>query len=149
MAVIDSKIINCFSAGTVTATAETPDYVAGFCPYNDVPTYDCYYDHNVAPLSDPKATPKTTVEMKTQSTFLDWNFLSVWKLGAFAGGNRKSITNENGKYNVPVKDGSIDVFLELDPSDGYPFLQFETKKRVVKNGRTKCDWYVRGRMPDL
>lgn len=143
-----SRIINCFSAGSVITTAEVPDYVAGFCPYNDIPTYDSYFDHDNAPLYDPEAIPKTTAEMKTQSTFSSWNFLSVWKLGAFAGGNRKSITGENGEYNLPVKDGSIDVFLELDPSGGYPFLQFETKKRITKSGRTKCDWYVRGRMPE-
>lgn len=148
MVVTSASVLNCFSAGTVTATAGIPDYVAGFCPYNDVLTEDCYYDHDNAPLDDDYATPKTTAEMKTQSTFSGWDFLSAWKLGAFAGGNRKSITNEDGDYGIPVKDGAIDVFLELDPSDGYPFLQFETKKRVAKSGATRCDWYVRGRMPE-
>lgn len=148
MAVTSASISNCFSAGTVTATAEEPDYVAGFCPYNDVPTYDCYFDHDIAPLDDDYATPKTTAEMKTQSTFSGWDFTDVWKLGAFAGGNRKSITNDDGEYSVPVKDGTVDVFLELDPSDGYPYLQFETKKQIIKSGSTRCDWYVRGSLPE-
>ena len=149
MVVTSASVLNCFSAGTVTATAGIPDYVAGFCPYNDVLTEDCYYDHDNAPLDDDYATPKTTAEMKTLSTFSGWNFASVWKLGAFAGGNRKSITNDDGEYSVPVKDGTVDVFLELDPSGGYPFFQFETKKSITKSGRTGCDWYVRGAMPAL
>lgn len=149
MVVTSASVLNCFSAGTVTATAGIPDYVAGFCPYNDVLTEDCYYDHDNAPLDDDYATPKTTAEMKTLSTFSGWNFSSVWKLGAFAGGNRKSITNDDGEYSVPVKDGTVDVFLELDPSGGYPFFQFETKKSITKSGRTGCDLYVRGAMPEI
>lgn len=146
----------CFSNGAVSGGVN----VGGFCGedagyYSDgeehwsIQCIDCYYDSETSGQSDTgKGTPKTTAEMKTQSTFFGWNFVNTWKLGAFAGGNRKSITNEDGEYSVPVKDGSIDVFLELDPSGGYPFLQFETKKRITKSGRTKCDWYVRGRMPE-
>ena len=138
---------NCFSKGLVSGGMNK----GGFCGYEiGSNTFtNCYYDSETSAQSDSgSGEPKTTAEMKTQSTFSSWNFLSVWKLGAFAGGNRKSITGENGEYNLPVKDGSIDVFLELDPSGGYPFLQFETKKRITKSGRTKCDWYVRGRMPE-
>ncbi len=66
MVVSSASVLNCFSAGTVTATAGIPDYVAGFCPYNDVLTEDCYYDHDNAPLDDDYATPKTTAEMASR-----------------------------------------------------------------------------------
>lgn len=146
-----SSIRRCFSECLVVGNSYTGGFAGGVTEGDEIidAVLDCYFDHDVAPISDDYAAPKTTTEMKTQSTFSGWNFLSVWKLGAFAGGNRKSITGENGEYNLPVKDGLIDVFLELDPSGGYPFLQFETKKRITKSGRTKCDWYIRGGLPEF
>lgn len=147
MVVTSASISNCFSAGTVTATAETPDYVAGFCPYNDVLTEDCYFDHDNAPLDDDYATPKTTAEMKTQSTFTSWDFNMNWKIGAFVAGDTKKQTDENGEYSLRVKAKTINVFVEYDPSNGYPFLQFETKKSIDASSIGVCNFYVRGRMP--
>jgi hypothetical protein len=133
----------------VTATAGIPDYVAGFCPYNDVLTEDCYYDHDNAPLDDDYATPKTTAEMKTQSTFSGWDFTDVWKLGAFEQEEHWGKTDSNGFYSfiAPLGKNGVEVMLVLDPSDGYPFLQCETKKEIDASSVGTCNFYVRGRMP--
>ncbi|HRV34034.1 MAG TPA: hypothetical protein P5281_06855, partial [Anaerovoracaceae bacterium] len=38
-----------------------------------------YYDKEVSGQSDTgRGTPKTTAEMKTQSTFTGWDFGSIW-----------------------------------------------------------------------
>lgn len=137
----------CFSAGSVTAPEA--DYVSGFCPFNNVLTNDCYYDHDVAQLDDDYATPKTTAEMKTQSTFTSWDFNMNWKIGAFVAGDTKKQTDENGEYSLRVKAKTINVFVEYDPSDGYPFLQCETKKEIDASSVGTCNFYVRGRMPAL
>lgn len=86
--------------------------------------------------------------MKTQSTFFGWNFVNTWKLGAFAGGENESVTRIDGYYQILIENGLVEVYLELDPSDGYPYLQFETKKQITKSGSTRCDWYVRGSLPE-
>ena len=140
-----SAIKRCFSKCLVTGNT----YTGGFIGLADVGVaQDCYFDHDLAPISDSHATAKTTLEMKSQASFLGWDFTSVWKMGAFAGGEKKSLTGNDGSYEVPVKDGTVMVYLELDPSEGYPYLQFETKKQITKSGRTKCDWYVRGSLPE-
>ncbi len=140
-----SAIKRCFSKCLVTGNT----YTGGFIGSADAGVAeDCYYDHDIAPISDSHATAKTTSEMKSQASFPGWNFIDTWKIGVFAGGEKKSLTGSDGSYEVPVKDGTVMVYLELDPSEGYPYLQFETKKQITKSGRTRCDWYVRGAMPE-
>lgn len=42
-------------------------------------TNNCYYDSQIAGQSDTgKGEPKTTAEMKTQSTFSTWDFTDIW-----------------------------------------------------------------------
>lgn len=42
-----------------------------------------YYDSTVTGLSDTgKGAPRTTTQMKTQSTYVGWNFTSVWAINA-------------------------------------------------------------------
>jgi len=145
--VADSVIFErCFSKGLVSGGTSK----GGFCGWGyDIECIDCYYDSETSGQSDTSmGTPKTTAEMKTQLTFPQWNFINTWKIGAFAGGEKKSLTGNDGSYEVPVKDGTVMVYLEFDPSEGYPYLQFETKKQITKSGRTKCDWYVRGSLPE-
>jgi hypothetical protein len=38
----------------------------------------CYYDYTLCPYLDAHAIPKTTFEMKQQSTFEDWDFDTIW-----------------------------------------------------------------------
>ena len=87
--------------------------------------------------------------MKTQSTFSGWDFTDVWKLGAFEQEEHWGKTDSSGFYSfiAPLGKSGVEVMLVLDPSDGYPFLQFETKKTLAEVGEL-CNFYVRGRMPD-
>jgi len=48
----------------------------------DCNVVDSYYDLEVSGHSDDdgRGTPLTTAEMKTQSTFIDWDFINIWKI---------------------------------------------------------------------
>jgi hypothetical protein len=67
-----SSITNSYSACNVTATTNA----AGLVSFNMNSTIaNCFYDSNTSGQSDTgKGTPKTTAEMKTQSTFTGWDF---------------------------------------------------------------------------
>jgi predicted secreted protein len=67
-----SSITNSYSACNVTATTNA----AGLVSFNMNSTIaNCFYDKNTSGQSDTgKGTPKTTAEMKTQSTFTGWDF---------------------------------------------------------------------------
>lgn len=73
---------NCYSFGTVTNTGATK---GGFCASsgstnNPIVATNNFYDTTVTGLSDTTlATPKTTAQLKTQSTFTDWDFTTpIW-----------------------------------------------------------------------
>lgn len=70
----------CYSAGTVTnGTLGTANDVGGFIGYpTDATITKCYFDATTSGQEDVKATGKTTAQMKTQSTFTDWDFGTIW-----------------------------------------------------------------------
>jgi hypothetical protein len=65
-------ISNSYAIGTVSGGY----YTGGLIGYNSSATIsNCYYDRETTGQSDTgKGTPKTTAEMKTQSTFAGWDF---------------------------------------------------------------------------
>jgi hypothetical protein len=66
-----------YSAGTVTANY----YVGGLVGENGASgsVSSSYYDSGISNQNDEgKGTPKTTLEMKQQSTFSGWNFSVIW-----------------------------------------------------------------------
>jgi archaellum component FlaG (FlaF/FlaG flagellin family) len=72
-------IQDCFCVNTVTAATDK----GGFCGLNNTSTItNCFYDSTVSGLSDDdgRGEPKTTAEMKTESTFTDWDFDDVWHI---------------------------------------------------------------------
>lgn len=43
----------------------------------------CYYNSETSSLPELFATPKTTEEMKTQSTYINWDFNNIWYISNF------------------------------------------------------------------
>jgi hypothetical protein len=76
--IVSATVSNCYSIGAVTGTAKN---LGGFCgkKYSGTTTNN-FYDSQVSGKSDTKgATPKTTAQLKTQSTFTDWDFATpIW-----------------------------------------------------------------------
>ncbi len=72
------SIIRCYAAGTITGSG-TKNGLAGAISAG---TYtDSYYDKTLLPNSGP-GTGKTTAEMKTQATFTNWDFTTIWNIDA-------------------------------------------------------------------
>lgn len=73
-------IENCYFAGTVSADA---GLIGGFAGYSSETSIrsNCYYDSDTTGLSGNNygAEPKTTLEMKTKSTYVDWDFTTIWR----------------------------------------------------------------------
>ncbi|WP_010274334.1 S-layer homology domain-containing protein [Paenibacillus senegalensis] len=76
------EVSSCYAAGPVTfhGWVDRKGGIAGFAPNGGIT--DCYYDQNTTGKSDREgnAIPKTTEEMKRQSTFVGWDFDSVWQI---------------------------------------------------------------------
>ena len=79
-----STITKCYSRGIITGTGS----VWGFVGENSGTIYNCYFDADVDGLSYTVSGTsvygsigKSTAEMKTQSTYTDWDFTFIWGIG--------------------------------------------------------------------
>jgi The GLUG motif len=76
---------NCYSIGKITGSANVGGFY-GITNTNSgyIPTYiNNYFDYQTAGTSNyitTGVTRKTTVEMKTQSTFVGWDFTNTWMM---------------------------------------------------------------------
>jgi beta-lactam-binding protein with PASTA domain len=79
-----STIRRCYSVGAVSASAGS---IGGLIGTNDgtAPVVEySYYDSQTSGQSDTgRGVPKTTAQMKRQSTFETWDFATVWRGGYF------------------------------------------------------------------
>lgn len=80
-------LANCYSTGKVTTKAGS-SHVGGFMGYrfSSAPANSCFYDKDTAGFPDDiadvgKGIPKSTADMKQESTYLGWNFESIWDIG--------------------------------------------------------------------
>jgi uncharacterized protein YmfQ (DUF2313 family) len=68
---------NCYSSGSVSGYSN----VGGFVGLTYGTFTSCYWDTDTSGLLvSAGGTGKTTIEMKTQSTFIGWNFVDIWKI---------------------------------------------------------------------
>ncbi|GEM_PF-1958600 len=108
-----SIITNCYSTGLVNGSTNT----GGLVGVSDSDTElgaitGSYYDSLTSSQLDiGKGQPKTTAEMKTQDTFVDWEFPDIWT---------RNDTDNNG-YPALAWQG----FIHETPSDGkFPWTMF-------------------------
>jgi hypothetical protein len=77
----DGMITNCYSTGNVDGN----DYIGGLIGCNDYGTVtDSFWDVNTSGINiSYGGTGKTTVEMRTKSTFTEagWDFVEIWNIG--------------------------------------------------------------------
>lgn len=86
------RVEACYAAGAVSATAaEGTVAFTGFIGKRSSGTpADLYYDYEIMNLGNPKDIggnadytniySKTTAEMKTEATFVNWDFVNVWAI---------------------------------------------------------------------
>lgn len=72
-----TTIENCYSTGKVNGSS----YTGGFCGSNLDTITNCYYDKTTSGKTDStKGIPLTTAQMKTQSSFVNWDFDTIWSI---------------------------------------------------------------------
>ncbi len=76
----NGTIAKCYSAGAMSGDSK---YADGFCigdgDYNDSLITNCFWNEELSgQVTSSSATGKTTAEMKTQSTYTEWEFPAVW-----------------------------------------------------------------------
>jgi len=76
----NAYLYRCFSSGQVNSGSAT--YHGGFLGrHGGGGAYYCYWDtQNSGQATDPLATPKTTSQMKQQTTYETWNFDTQWSI---------------------------------------------------------------------
>ncbi|MEC0090706.1 InlB B-repeat-containing protein [Paenibacillus macquariensis] len=129
---VGTSISNSYATGSVTG----PSDLGGLIGYNLVTVSNSFYDSGTTGQADTrKGDGKTTVEMKTQSTYSSWNFNSEWymlpgqypqlwaltsltkgieigktKLSNIANGMEYSL---NGGQYIEITDTSIDITVNV------------------------------------
>jgi len=74
----NSTVENCYCIGTVSAHALA---TAGFVNANNGTVNDCFWDRQASGVTTSDAgTGKTTAQMKTQGTYTNWNFTTIWHI---------------------------------------------------------------------
>ncbi|NLV21731.1 MAG: hypothetical protein GXY49_07070, partial [Syntrophomonadaceae bacterium] len=77
----DGSISNSYASGSVSGDSDT----GGLVGYNGKSISNCYYDKEKSGQRDTgKGIPKTTLEMQNQSTYVGWDFVSIWSITAGA-----------------------------------------------------------------
>ena len=74
----DPVMTNCYAVGHVTGESNT----GGFAGVSAKGIYtNCYYDSDTTGQSDTgKGEPRTTAQMKQQSTYSGWDFPNIWSI---------------------------------------------------------------------
>lgn len=74
-----NKLINCYSTSSVTARDAAEKKYGGMIGTGTVDITSCYYDKSLSGCSDTgKGVPKTSLGMKLQAIYTDWDFDTVW-----------------------------------------------------------------------
>jgi hypothetical protein len=73
----NGTITNCYSIGSATGSSS----VGGFCGYNDGTITSCYWDTTTSGnATSDGGTGKTTAQMKTIATFVNWVWTAIWDI---------------------------------------------------------------------
>jgi hypothetical protein len=127
-------IINCYSTGNVKGTSD----LGGLTAYSDIVEYNgytsngeiinSYYDSQTSGQDDDdgRGEPRTTAQMKTQSTFINWDFTDIWGINSeinggypylrIFGGNNTSIRNarrSDNRYGIRFASNIVSQKAEI------------------------------------
>lgn len=108
-----AKIEYCYSIGDVTYTGASNPTDKGFCGSTTGDFFINFFDSEVSNQSSATgADAKTTAEMKTQSTFVLWNFTTIWEIIGGDGANYPTLRDnpEQSDVTTPTIQASSILF---------------------------------------
>lgn len=114
-----------YSTGSVTYTGTTNPANKGFAgTVNSGSFIDCYWDKETSGQTSSSGegsnlTGKTTVQMKQQATFTNWNFTAIWTISEnttypFLIWQQPEVTELNTPQNVHIIISGNDVLISWD-----------------------------------
>lgn len=118
---IQGEIINSYATGYVSAPNTTFTDLGGFVGDNDNSApqayrgivTNCYWDNNTSGMSSSDAgSGESTSNMKTQSTFNNWNFTNVWTISPAYNNGYPYL----GLYTVNVKEKQKTAMFSVFPN---------------------------------
>ncbi|MGD8782712.1 MAG: GLUG motif-containing protein [Ignavibacteria bacterium] len=119
----NSAIECCYSVGNVIYEDAANPIDKGFLGYGSGTFTSNFFDSTASNQSTDgpgAATPKTTSEMKTQSTFTDWDFTDVWQIVGGDGANYPTLREIDIVTGVEDNNLSLELPLEFTLEQNYP-----------------------------
>ena len=104
---------NCYNAGAIISQ-ENIGALIGYGGSNDV--ISCYFDVSISDYASGGGTPKNTEEMKSQATFVGWDFNTIWSINPYVNNGYPSF---NTSY--PRHTGKDYVLVVADPDGSMEF----------------------------
>ncbi|MFH1195793.1 MAG: T9SS type A sorting domain-containing protein [bacterium] len=129
----ESDIGYCYSTGTVSGFGGGDEY--GFMGYYNTPinVHHCYWDTETSGYTNAGISwgvyGKTTAEMKTISTFVDWDFDTIWEIVGGDGTNYPRL-RDNPDAALPVELTTFTVKV----SGSQAILNWQTATEVNNYG---------------
>ncbi|GBU26418.1 hypothetical protein R83H12_03115 [Fibrobacteria bacterium R8-3-H12] len=101
----DGTIFSCYAAGSVTGNT----YVRGLVGYTRSYILNSYYDEETSSCKTNSGNEegKTTAEMKTQSTFVSWDFDYIWTIDPENNNGYPSLLWQNPEHIVNATVAAI------------------------------------------
>ena len=117
------RVVNCYSAATISAPNKE-----GFVYWeqDDPELLDyttSYFDTDVSGIVTAKfnENPRTTAEMKTESTFTGWDFNTIWKLSSITNGYPALQWQQGSEEYIPNYPPQSYVELNFTAGDSTPY----------------------------
>lgn len=139
-----SSIINSYSKAQVSGSSYVGGLIGNQSIYSgtEVNVISSYYDSNISGQSDTgKGEAKTSIDMKTESTYEDWNFGSIWDMSVGKNDGypylNTNITIEVNPANSGEAFGSgghiqgKDVTVIASVYDGYRFSNWSEAGTII------------------
>ena len=142
--------IRCYSKGLVTGSS----WAGGFAGYANSPAMsDCFWDKTTSGKTSAVGTGtptgtitgKTTAEMKTQSTFTNWDFTNVWNINASYNSGYPILRNVTYTPDPNTWTGTVSTDCNntgnwsksaLPTSTDYVVIPNVSNKPIIGNGNT-------------
>jgi len=132
---VKAQLVNCYSTGKVTAVNTSFTDIGGFAGLNN-DSYpadykgiitNSYWDTTTSELASSKgAEGKTTSEMKTASTFTNWDFTTIWSIDP----NK----NDGYPYLANYVTGISNIYSKLQfsiyPNPSSQFIKINTELNI-------------------
>ena len=129
----DSIVTNCYSIGK--PNSNYTNKLGGFCYVCDGEFNNCYWDVETSQCYvDYGALGKTTAEMKTQSTFVDWDFENIWAINPNINNGYPYL---RGTPIVSVEDKKINIennFISIypNPAEDILYIESQTDAKLIR-----------------